>query len=155
MSAGENGKQHGAQQTRLLRHRRAEDAPLITDAKKSPLQGWRHRRKVYFTLQAARIPVLLLSGLIIWLTHNTTLGVLVALLSVPLPWIAVLLANETGDVDKKERQVYKPALVRENRRKLEEEEMSLDSPSRPEIAQADDLSQGNTIEHRRPHDDQP
>lgn len=89
---------------------------VITNARRSPLEGWRHRRRLYATLQLARIPLLVLSGVVMWLTHNAFAGVGLAVLSVPLPWIAVLLANETGESDETTNNVYKPALVRENRR---------------------------------------
>lgn len=89
---------------------------IITDAKSSRLQGWHHRRRLYAVLQLLRIPILALAALVMLLTHNAALAVCVAAVSLPLPWIAVLLANETGQVDETTNKVYKPALVREQRR---------------------------------------
>lgn len=94
-------------------------ATLITDAKRSRLEGWHHRRRVYATLQLLRLPVLAGAGIAMWLTNNVALAVAIALISLPLPWAAVLLANETGEVDKQERKIYKPAVVRANRQALE------------------------------------
>lgn len=89
---------------------------IITDAKSSRLQGWHHRRRLYAVLQLLRIPILALAALVMLLTHNAALAVCVAAVSLPLPWIAVLLANESGQVDETTNKVYKPALVREQRR---------------------------------------
>ena len=98
------------------RAKRASQVEIITDAKSSRLQGWHHRRKLYAVLQLLRIPILALSALVMLLTHNAALAVCVAAVSLPLPWIAVLLANESGQVDETTNKVYKPALVREQRR---------------------------------------
>lgn len=98
------------------RAKRASQVEIITDAKSSRLQGWHHRRRLYAVLQLLRIPILALAALVMLLTHNAALAVCVAAVSLPLPWIAVLLANETGQVDETTNKVYKPALVREQRR---------------------------------------
>lgn len=98
------------------RAKRASKVEIITDAKSSRLQGWHHRRRLYAVLQLLRIPILALAALVMLLTHNAALAVCVATVSLPLPWIAVLLANETGQVDETTNKVYKPALVREQRR---------------------------------------
>lgn len=87
----------------------------ITDAKKSPLEDWHHRRRLYLGLQVARIPVLVVAVAILWLTHNLALAAAIAAISVPLPWVAVMLANESGEATKESEKVYKPAIVRENR----------------------------------------
>ncbi len=98
------------------RAKRASQVEIITDAKSSRLQGWHHRRRLYAVLQLLRIPILALAALVMLLTHNAALAVCVAAVSLPLPWIAVLLANESGQVDETTNKVYKPALVREQRR---------------------------------------
>ena len=98
------------------RSRRASQVEVITDAKSSPLEGWHHRRRVYTVLQILRIPLLAASAVVMLVTHNAALAVGVAVISIPLPWIAVLLANETGQVDETTNKIYKPALVREQRR---------------------------------------
>nr|WP_298075741.1 DUF3099 domain-containing protein [uncultured Corynebacterium sp.] len=98
------------------RAKRASRVEIITDAKSSRLQGWHHRRRLYAVLQLLRIPILALAALVMLLTHNAALAVCVAAVSLPLPWIAVLLANESGQVDETTNKVYKPALIREQRR---------------------------------------
>lgn len=95
---------------------RSRAVALITSARKSPLQDWHDRRKIYASLQLARLPLLGTAGLLMWLTNNLWISASVALVSLPLPWIAVLLANEKGDSDPRSHQVYKPGLVREARR---------------------------------------
>lgn len=92
------------------------EVTLITSARKSPLEHWNHRRRTYFFLQGLRIPLILIAALLVWITHNMALGVAVAAISVPLPWIAVLLANETNDPDKNQPKLYKPAIIREQRK---------------------------------------
>ena len=105
-----------------FRQSRRSSSPvsLITDAKRSRLEGWHHRRRMYATLQLLRLPVLAAAGVSMWLTHNVALSVVIAVISLPLPWVAVLLANESGEVDKQERKIYKPAVVRANRQALQE-----------------------------------
>ena len=125
-----------------------EDVEIITDAKTSPLEGWRHRRRVYLTLQAFRLPLFAAAGLVWWQTGNHYWAAGLVLISLPLPWIAVMLANEPGDPDKGSRSVYKPAVVRENRRRLAElndqalssgpPRPTLSSPDRPDIVDYED-----------------
>lgn len=107
------GNKRGA---RPFRSRRAKrNAQLITDARHSPLENWNHRRRVYVWLQLSRVPVLALAGIVMWLTHNLTISVIIAFFSVPLPWIAVLIANQPGESTSAGHKVYKPGLVREQR----------------------------------------
>ena len=75
------------------RAKRVSQVEIITDAKSSRLQGWHHRRRLYAVLQLLRIPILALAAVVMLLTHNAALAVCVAAVSLPLPWIAVLLAN--------------------------------------------------------------
>lgn len=94
-----------------LTRRRAE---LITDARRSPAEDLRRRERMYSWLQGARLPALLISaGSYIWLGDWILSGVLF-LISVPLPWIAVVIANGKGERrDKRTRSVYKPQAARE------------------------------------------
>lgn len=98
--------------------RRPKQVDRITDAKKSQLEDWHHRRRLYLGLQIARIPVLVLAVILLWGTNNLVLGAIVAFISVPLPWVAVMLANESGEATKESEKVYKPGLVRANREAL-------------------------------------
>ncbi len=96
---------------KLLRRRRAE---LITTARRSPAENLRHRERVYTWLQLSRVPALLISaGSYLWLGDWIFSGILF-LISIPLPWIAVVIANGKGEVrEKRTRNVYKPQVARE------------------------------------------
>lgn len=113
--------------------RRRKDVELITDARTSPLADWSHRRRVYLFLQLSRIPLFIASGVVWWLTGNHYWAVGLVLISLPLPWVAVMLANEPGDPDRDSRQVYKPAVVRENRRRLSYSSTELEGTARREL----------------------
>lgn len=105
---GEGGK--AGRRFRLTRRR----AELITDARRSPAEDLRRRERLYAWLQAARLPALLISaGSYIWL-GDWLLSGLLFIISVPLPWIAVVIANGKGEPrDKRTRSVYKPQATRE------------------------------------------
>lgn len=94
--------------------RRRRSVALITDAKGSPLQNWRKRRVEYAILQGSRFPFLILGVLSYTLAHNIWLAGFFTLVSVPLPWIAVVIANAVGEpADPRQPRVYKPAQTRE------------------------------------------
>ncbi|BBY43041.1 DUF3099 domain-containing protein [Mycolicibacterium celeriflavum] len=67
---------------------------LITRA--APAYEEQHRQRVrkYLTIMSFRIPALILAAVAYGIWHNglISLGILVA--SIPLPWIAVLIAND-------------------------------------------------------------
>ena len=69
-----------------------DDTPvLITEAEPSYEEQFAARKRKYMIMMGMRVPCLLLAGLF----HNTwwlALGFVV--LSIPLPWIAVLIAND-------------------------------------------------------------
>lgn len=93
---------------------RRRSVPLITNAQRSPLEDWRKRRREYAWLQGSRIPFLVAAAVAYTVMHNNWLGSILALISVPLPWIAVVIANAVGEpADKRTPRVYKPALARE------------------------------------------
>ena len=94
-------------------HRRKHVA-LITDAQRSPVEDWHRRRREYAVLQGSRIPFLLLAALAYMLLHNLVLAAIFTVISVPLPWIAVVIANAVGEThDPRKPQVYKPAVNRD------------------------------------------
>jgi hypothetical protein len=64
---------------------------LITAAEPSYAEQYAQRRRKYTILMSARIPCLLLAG-VFYQTWWLALGFV--LLSVPLPWMAVLIAND-------------------------------------------------------------
>lgn len=116
MAEEESGDGHRRDRRRRRRRRPSADTVLITSAKRSRLADWRHRRHLYAALQLSRIPLFVAAvGIYGWL-HNPLLAAFVAVISLPLPWIAVLLANEGGESrEAGAPKVYKPALVREQR----------------------------------------
>ncbi|MEN4479588.1 DUF3099 domain-containing protein [Mycolicibacterium cosmeticum] len=67
---------------------------LITRAALPYEEQHRARMRKYFTLMAFRIPALVLAAVAygIWQNGLISLGIIV--LSIPLPWMAVLIAND-------------------------------------------------------------
>lgn len=70
---------------------RGQAPVLITAAEPSYAEQYAARRRKYAILMSARIPCLALAG-VFYQTWWLALGFLV--LSVPLPWMAVLIAND-------------------------------------------------------------
>ena len=94
----------------------SKDVELITDARRSPYDNWLHRKRVYNILQGLRIPFLLLSALTYLVLHSVWLSAVLFVVSVPLPWIAVVIANGAGEPqDSRAPKVYKPQVAREAR----------------------------------------
>lgn len=67
---------------------------LITAA--APSYEVQHRQRVrkYLTLMAFRVPALVLAAVAYGLWHNGLISLLIIAASVPLPWMAVLIAND-------------------------------------------------------------
>jgi Protein of unknown function (DUF3099) len=67
---------------------------LITAA--APSYEVQHRQRVrkYLTLMAFRIPALVLAAVAYGMWHNGLISLLIIAASVPLPWMAVLIAND-------------------------------------------------------------
>lgn len=90
---------------------------LITDARRSPEQNIRSRERTYMILQMLRLPFILLSIFSAWYLSNWWLASILFVVSVPLPWIAVMIGNGQGEKrDARSRNVYKPAAAREQQR---------------------------------------
>lgn len=107
--------------------RRAE---LITDAHRTPSQNRRHRERVYAVIQGIRLPLIVVSLAIYSLAHNPGLAGALFFISIPLPWIAVVIANGRGEPrDRRAPQVYKPAVARE----LYERQTQLNAAQRREL----------------------
>ncbi|HEU0088951.1 MAG TPA: DUF3099 domain-containing protein [Pseudonocardiaceae bacterium] len=70
---------------------RGETPVLITAAEPSYSEQYATRRRKYAILMSARVPCLVLAG-VFYQTWWLALAFL--LLSVPLPWMAVLIAND-------------------------------------------------------------
>ena len=67
---------------------------LITRA--APAYEEQHRQRVrkYLTLMAFRIPALILAAVAYNIWENGLISLAIILVSVPLPWMAVLIAND-------------------------------------------------------------
>ena len=116
--------------------RRRRNVELITDARRSPLEDWQRRRRIYAILQGSRIPFFLTAIGVYTLWHNLwVFGILVAI-SIPLPWIAVVLANAVGEPrDKRQHRVYKPGLAREAHKRAEAQ-ARLQAQPKPQLEQS-------------------
>jgi hypothetical protein len=80
---------------------------LITDAAVSFEQEFAARRRRYSLIMAMRIPCLVLAGVVGIAFGWTWVAVALIVASVPLPWIAVLIANDAPP-----RKAEKPARFR-------------------------------------------
>lgn len=67
---------------------------LITGA--APAYEDQHRQRVrkYLTLMSFRVPALILAAVAYGIWHNGLLSLAIIVLSIPLPWMAVLIAND-------------------------------------------------------------
>jgi hypothetical protein len=67
---------------------------LITAAEPSYEEQHRARVRKYLTLMAFRVPALIFAALAYGAWHNGLISLLIVAASVPLPWMAVLIAND-------------------------------------------------------------
>jgi hypothetical protein len=67
---------------------------LITAAAPSYEVQHRERVRKYVTLMAFRIPALIFAAVAYGMWHNGLISLLIIAVSVPLPWMAVLIAND-------------------------------------------------------------
>lgn len=72
-------------------HERDDTPVLITEAAPSYDEQHNARRRRYALLMSLRIPCLIAAGLT-W--HTPWVALTFLILSVPLPWVAVLIAND-------------------------------------------------------------
>jgi Protein of unknown function (DUF3099) len=85
---------------------------LITSAAPSYEEEHRARVRKYLTLMAFRVPALILAALAYGAWHNGLISLLIVAASVPLPWMAVLIAN-----DRPPRRSDEPRRFEESRRR--------------------------------------
>jgi hypothetical protein len=67
---------------------------LITAAALPYEEEHRQRVRKYLTLMTWRIPALILAAVAYGIWHNGLISLLIVAASVPLPWMAVLIAND-------------------------------------------------------------
>ena len=102
-SMGESGRgQHGRNSTspHVDEHghpaskRPGAEAYLITDAPDSLEAQHRARVRKYLFLMAFRVPALAIAGIAYGITGSGLLALAIVAISIPLPWAAVLIAND-------------------------------------------------------------
>jgi DUF3099 family protein len=74
--------------------RRQQSPVLITGAPISPAAEFAARRRRYSLIMAMRIPCLVVAGILALGFGWSIAAAVVVVASVPLPWIAVLIAND-------------------------------------------------------------
>jgi len=67
---------------------------LITRAEQPYEQQHRERVRKYLTIMSFRVPALLLAAMAYGIWHNGLISLAILVASIPLPWIAVLIAND-------------------------------------------------------------
>ncbi|GAB37272.1 MULTISPECIES: DUF3099 domain-containing protein [Gordonia] len=70
------------------------EAFLITDAQESLDEQHRARVRKYLTLMSFRVPALIIAGIVYSMTGSGWWALGIVALSIPLPWVAVLIAND-------------------------------------------------------------
>ncbi len=101
-----------------------EKVSVITEARPSYQDEFRARRRRYVIMMGLRLPCLIAAAA---LYHTPWLAVLIILISIPLPWMAVLIAND-GPARKPIRA----------RRGVLNNQRALPGPARPVIEAAPD-----------------
>lgn len=123
--------------------RRRSKRHLITDAQHTPEQNRRSREVQYAIMQGLRLPFIALALLFGFVWNNWWIAAVLFTISVPLPWISVMVANGQGEVrDARTKNVYKPAVQREAMRLEAARQAQLDAggpTTRPTIIDHDDL----------------
>ena len=102
---------------------RREDPVLITDAQMSYEEELEVRKRRYRWTMGLRFPCIILAGLFYQIPW---LAVTLLVISVPLPWIAVLIAN-----DRLPRKAEKPNRYRHGHRELEDRPHDVIDSGRP------------------------
>ncbi len=116
-----------------------QEVALITTASYSPTENRRKREKQYMWIQGVRIPFLLLSALTYLWLENPWLSAVLFIVSVPLPWIAVVIANGIGEPrDPRAPTIYKPALARAQQENAHQIASQPHHPALPQTQQSDD-----------------
>jgi hypothetical protein len=82
---------------------------LITAAAPSYEVQYRQRVRKYVTLMAFRIPALVLAAIAYGVWHNGLISLLILVASIPLPWMAVLIANDRPPRRADERRQFDQA----------------------------------------------
>jgi hypothetical protein len=99
--------------------------PVLITAAALPYED-EHRQRVrkYLTLMTIRIPALILAAVAYGIWHNGLISLAIVAVSVPLPWMAVLIANDrpprrAAEPRRFESHHRTPLFPTANRRELE------------------------------------
>lgn len=79
---------------------------LITGARESYQDELAARKKRYFLLMSVRIPALLLAAGSLALWNNPWIALAIVAVSIPIPWIAVIGANDRPPLPKGQPRAY-------------------------------------------------
>lgn len=82
---------------------------LITAARESYQDELAARKKRYFLLMSIRIPALLLAAGSLALWDNPWIALAIVAISIPVPWIAVIGANDRPPLSKEQARSYSPS----------------------------------------------
>ncbi len=104
---------------------------LITAAAPSYEEEQRTRIRKYLTLMAFRVPALILAAVAYGAWHNGLISLAIVGVSVPLPWMAVLIANDRPPRRPEEPRRF-DAAPRRTRLFPRAELPALDPPRHPE-----------------------
>lgn len=104
---------------------------LITRAALPQDEQHRARVRKYLTLMAFRIPALVLAAVAYGIWHNGLISLGIIVLSIPLPWIAVLIANDRPPRSASEPRRYSDAGPRRTPLFPTAERPALQPPVRP------------------------
>lgn len=87
----ENGNRDGDAD----QHRSADpESFLITTAAPDRDAVFRARKRRYFIMMSIRIPALIIASIVYGVTQNGWIALAIIVASIPIPWIAVLKAND-------------------------------------------------------------
>lgn len=130
-----------------MNRRQDDDGPiLITQAQVSYDEEFAARKKRYSLIMACRIPCLLLAGVFGIGFQWPWVAVAFIVLSVPLPWVAVLIAN-----DRPPKKAEKANRYRKNHRELD----NVPDAQIIEAAEVLDRREQRTESPRQPQQDEP
>ncbi|WP_460869286.1 DUF3099 domain-containing protein [Rhodococcus aerolatus] len=142
------GAQSTASDTSVPRPASAASAArpvLITGAQRSYDEEHRARVKKYSILMAFRIPALVLAAIVYSETGTWWIPLLIVLASVPLPWMAVLIANDKEPLPDAKFRTYRYGAV--------STQPALTAPAQRMIVDVDDepLAAHDVEDARREH----
>lgn len=83
------------------------DAFLITSAGDSLEAQHRARVRKYLLMMSIRVPALVIAGLVYMWTGSPWWAIGIIAISIPLPWVAVLIANDRPPRKREEVQYYR------------------------------------------------